>query len=345
MTVTQRTIPPLVKAIMVSLGALIVAGVLTWQALVLHGAPDASAKNMSPFSLMMSSAVLVLREGLEAVLVLAIVTSGAIRNKQRYWRSVLVGVTLALVASVITWFVAVAVLSSINAPALSIQAGTGLLAVVVLLGIGGWYSHTYYWTRWIGHHNKRKQVAMSKETSALSWGLVALGFTCIYREGFEIVLFLQDLRLKGGSGIVLRGAGVGLALTAIVAALTFFAHQKLPYKKMLIATGLMLALVLIVMVGESAQEMQQAGWILTHHLPIAIPEWMGTWLAAFPNVEGLVAQTLAAVLMFGSYGYTRWKVKRSVTLCGRAAPSVKAGDANTDLGAPHSPKATSNVRG
>lgn len=326
MTLSAKSVSPLVKAALVSAGAVLVAFVLTWQAVVLHGAPDASAKNMSPLSLAMSSAVLVLREGLEAVLVLAVITAGAIRNKASHWRSVLVGVAAALAATVVTWFVVVAVLSSINAPALQIQAGTGLVAVVVLLVISNWFSHGAYWGGWIGHHSKRKQRLLKSsmdEKTGISLGMALLGFTCIYREGFEIVLFLQDLRLKGGSGIVLSGAGIGLSLTAIVAALTFLAHQKLPYKKMLIVTGLMLAAVLIVMVGESAQEMQLAGWLPTHTLPLAIPDWMGTWFAAFPNVEGLAAQALAAALVFGSYGYTRWKVRRSVTLCGKTASQPK----------------------
>lgn len=323
---THSRISSFVRAILLSLGALLIAGVLTWQAVVLHGTPDPTAKGMSPLSLAVSSAVLVLREGLEAVLVLAVITAGAIRNKANHWRSVMVGVAAALAATVATWFIVVSVLSSINAPALQIQAGTGLLAVVVLLVISNWFAHGAYWGGWIGHHSKRKQQLLKSgagSKSGISLGMAMLGFTCIYREGFEIVLFLQDLRLKGGSGIVLSGAGIGLSLTAIVAALTFVAHRKLPYKKMLIATGLMLAAVLIVMVGESAQEMQLAGWLTTHPLPLAIPDWMGTWFAAFPNVEGLAAQVLAAVLVFGSYAWVRWQVKRSVTLCGKTAPQAK----------------------
>ncbi len=69
-------------------------------------------------------------------------------------------------------------------------------------------------------------------------------------------LFLQSYRLKLGGGPVFYGVILGLLFTGIVAILTFMAHQKLPYRKMLVLTGAMLGAVLLVMVGEEAQEMQ-----------------------------------------------------------------------------------------
>src|SRR5439155_24222466 len=118
-------------------------------------------------------------------------------------------------------------------------------------------------------------------STAVFWGLVLLGLTAVYREGFEVVLFLQSLRLRAGEHLVLTGTGIGLGLTAIVAVLTFVAQQRLPYRKMLVATGIMLGGVLLVMVGESAQELQQAGWITTTPIPgaasvISRPPWLGT---------------------------------------------------------------------
>src|SRR5678815_733399 len=140
--------------------------------------------------------------------------------------------------------------------------------------------------------------------SRLWWGLVLLGFTSLYREGFEVVLFLQSYNLRLGSGVVLKGALLGLVLTGMVAVLTFVLQQRLPYRKMLIFTGILLGMVLLVMVGEQAQEMQLAQWIPT--TPIAfletyIPGWMRLWFAVFPTVETLVAQLIAAVLVIGSY--------------------------------------------
>jgi len=59
--------------------------------------------------------------------------------------------------------------------------------------------------------------------------------------------------------------------------------------------------VLIVMVGESAQELQLAGWLSTTPIGIHFPGFLGLWLAVFPTVETLVAQALASLLVVGSY--------------------------------------------
>lgn len=314
------------KAWLTIAGALIVLGVIVWQATAAHGVPDPSAKNLSPAAIVMGSAVLVFREGLEAILVLAAITAGVVRNRHAFWRSILLGVAAALLATVVTWFIVVAVLSSISAPALAIQAGTGLLAIVVLLVIMNWFFHKIYWTGWIAHHSKRKQRILkdiAESPSKVALGLALLGFTCIYREGFEIVLFLQDLRLKGGSGIVFMGAGIGVLLTSIVAVLTFVAHERLPYKKMLVLTGVMLAGVLVVMVGESAQEMQQAGWLSTTSVNLAIPDWVGTWFAIFPNAQGLIAQGFAILLVGGSYVWIRRQVPRESKLQAQAVIEVE----------------------
>src|ERR1700730_1520681 len=86
------------------------------------------------------------------------------------------------------------------------------------------------------------------------------GFAWLYREGFEVVLFLQSYYLKMGGTIVLVGALLGILLSGLVAVLTFVAHSRLPYRKLLVATGVMLGFVLLIMVGEQAQEMQFADW-------------------------------------------------------------------------------------
>ena len=89
-------------------------------------------------------------------------------------------------------------------------------------------------------------------------GLALLGFTSVYREGFEVVLFLQNLRLRYGSGVVLEGVLLGLVFVAAIGYATFFLQRRLPYRRMLVATGVLLGFVLLVMVGESVQEFQQA---------------------------------------------------------------------------------------
>ncbi len=293
------------KPVLAVLASLLVVGVLVWQAVTAGGTPDPTARGMSHPAMILSTGILVFREGLEAILVLAAVTAGMARGDQRSGlRAVPVGAALALAASVVTWFLVAAIIARVNAPELAVQAGTGLLAIMVLLVVMNWFFHKFYWTGWIASHSSRRKKLMetaSADGSGTFLGLALLGFTAIYREGFEVVLFLQDLRLRAGSGVVADGVAVGLGLTLIVAALTFVAHQKLPYKKMLVATGVLLGVVLLVMVGESVQEMQQAGWLATTGIGIPLPGWLGVWFSVFPNVQSLVAQALAAAIVVGSY--------------------------------------------
>jgi high-affinity iron transporter len=292
--------------------ALFVVAMLVWQGVAAHGAPDPTRPNTSPTVAFLDIGVLVFREGLECILVLAAVTASMTGPKRLHRRPVAFGAGLAFVATLITWCIAVRIVGSLsdNMSALDLQAATGLLAVIVLLVIMNWFFHKIYWGGWIRAHNRRRKSLLENARAAeisqsrLWWGLILLGFTSLYREGFEVVLFLQSYNLRLGGGVVLKGALLGLVLTGMVAVLTFVLQQRLPYRKMLITTGILLGIVLLVMVGEQAQEMQLAHWISTtpiDSLKPYIPPWMGLWFAVFPTVETLVAQLIAAVLVVGSY--------------------------------------------
>jgi high-affinity iron transporter len=304
--------------ILLLLAALIVVSVLVWQGITSGGNPDPTAPNTSPTAALLNIAVLVFREGLECILVLSAITASMTGSKQSHRRPVMAGAGIAFIATLITWFIAAGIVSNLtgSVSALNLQAATGLLAVIVLLVIMNWFFHKIYWGGWMTMHNRRKkdliESASDPEISktSLLWGLGLLGFTSLYREGFEVVLFLQSYYLRMGGMAVLLGALLGLFFTGIVAVLTFVAHRKLPYRKMLVLTGIMLGVVLLVMVGEQAQEMQLAHWIPT--TPIArlekvTPAWMGLWFSIFPTVETLAAQLLAAIIVVGSYFLARGK--------------------------------------
>ena len=305
---------PIKKAFRILLlaAAALVAGVLVWQGLTASGSPDPTREHTSKAGAIMDVGVLVFREGLECILVLAAITASMTGAKQTLRRPVVAGAGVAVLATIVTWFIAVGILSDLgdSVSALNLQAASGLLAVVVLLVVMNWFFHKIYWGGWISLHNRKKKALLNEMeeqpvvTSKLWWGLGLLGFASLYREGFEVVLFLQGYYLKMGGMTVLTGAAVGLALSAVVAVLTFVGQRRLPYRKMLIFTGILLGAVLLVMVGEQAQEMQQAHWLPTTNiarLQPVIPDWAGVWFSVFPTVETLAAQGLAAVLVIGSY--------------------------------------------
>lgn len=296
-------------------GIAAVAGVMVWQAATASGSPDPIAAQTSAAAVV-DIGVLVFREGLECVLVLAAILAGMGNGHGVSRNPIALGAGAGFAATLLTWFGAVRILNDLSqsVSALALQAATGLLAVFVLLVVMNWFFHKFYWTGWISFHNKRKRELLANGTGANGagwiWGMALLGFTSLYREGFEVVLFLQTYRLRLGGETVFWGTCMGLVLTAIVAALTFVAHRKMPYRKMLVLTGGLLGVVLVVMVGEQVQEMQLAHWVSTTNIPALariIPAWMGTWLSVFPTVETLVAQAAAVVLVLGSYLFVNWR--------------------------------------
>jgi high-affinity iron transporter len=303
--------------------ALLVIAMIIWQGVTAQGAPDPTQPNTSPTVAFLDIGVLVFREGLECILVLAAITASMTGSFQPYRRRVAVGAGIAFVATLITWFIAVRILGQLSEsiPALRLQAATGLLAVIVLLVIMNWFFHKIYWSGWIRAHNRRRKALLAKGAVEISplrlqWGLILLGFTSLYREGFEVVLFLQSYNLRLGGDVVLKGAVLGIALSGMVAILTFFLQQRLQHRKMLIITGILLGVVLLVMVGEQAQEMQLAHWIPTTQmgwLANRVPAWVSMWFAVFPTYETMAAQLLAAILVVGSYYAARHTRNRPIS--------------------------------
>src|SRR5436190_19258436 len=154
-----------------------------------------------------NSAIIVFREGLEAVLIFAAVTASFLgANKQRR-RPVIAGAGVAFGAAVLTWFAVQALLDVASPLGPRLEAITGFLAIVVLLLVVNWFVHKVYWSEWIARHHRRRTSLLARAGVGATFGLVALGFTSVYREGFEVVLFLQNLQLKDGTATVLKGVG------------------------------------------------------------------------------------------------------------------------------------------
>jgi len=297
--------------VLVALAVLPVVALLIWQGVTAHGSPNPTLPNTTHLAAILDTSVLVFREGLESILVLAAITAGLSRKQDGMASPIFLGASMGFLATLATWFVVRGIVNDISQQVsyLVLQAATGLLAVVVLLVVMNWFFHKLYWSGWIVVHNRQKKKILESAEHGTSpglvfWGLVLLGLTSVYREGFEVVLFLQSYYLKLGGWTVFYGSLLGLSLTLIVAVITFWMHQRMPYRKMLIVTGVMLGVVLLVMVGEEAFEMQQAGWLHTstiHALEGRIPDWAGVWFSLFPTWETILAQVLAVLLVVGSY--------------------------------------------
>ena len=290
----------------VVLAAAVLIVVFSWHASGGTTDPTDSAHQLGRTTVVIDSAILVFREGLETILVLAAITASFLGANKMYRRPVAMGSSLALAAGVGTWFLVIWFIGRFHGSEYTIQAATGIPALIVLLVVMNWFFHKVYWTGWISHHHKRRKGLLGADAETnqrrILLGLALLGFTSVYREAFEIVIFLQALRQIYGSDVVLEGVVIGLLFTAAVGVLTFTLHARLPYRKLLIITGVMLLLVLLVQVGEQVNEMQLAGWISTTEISwLQIPGWMGTWLSLFNNWETFLGQFIALLLVVGSY--------------------------------------------
>jgi high-affinity iron transporter len=261
---------------------------------------------LSHTTVVINSAILVLREGLETILVLAAIMASFLGGNRVYRRPVAAGGAAAIGAGIATWFFVVWLIGRFHGGEFDVQAATGLPSLIVLLIVMNWFFHKVYWTGWISNHHKRRRSLLSADPETnmrrMLLGLALLGFTSVYRECFEVVIFLQLLRELYGSSVVLEGVVIGCLFTAAAGVLTFGLHQKLPYKRLLIITGVMLLFVLLVSVGEEVNEMQLAGWIGTTEIHgLYIPGWMGTWFSLFNNWETFIGQAIALLLVLGSY--------------------------------------------
>src|SRR4051812_23706104 len=146
--------------------------------------PTEVAAPQSRATIVANSAIIVFREGLEAVLIFAAVTASFLgANKQRR-RPVIAGAGVAFGAAVVTWFAVQALLDAASPLGPKLEAITGFLAIVVLLLVLNWFVHKVYWSEWIGRHHRQRKKLLQRSGMAATIGLVALGFTSVYREGF-----------------------------------------------------------------------------------------------------------------------------------------------------------------
>src|SRR3954451_18927694 len=199
-----------------------------------------------------NAAMIVFREGLEAVLIFAAITASFVGANAPRKRPVIAGAAVSFAATILTWFVVQAVLDAASPLGPRLEAITGFIAIAVLLVVLNWFVHKVYWTGWIAKHHRQRRKLLGRVGVSATVGLIALGFTSVYREGFEVVLFLQNLELKSGTGVVLEGVAIGLSGTALVGVATFALQRRLPYKRMLLVTGVLIGFVLVVMTGGTA---------------------------------------------------------------------------------------------
>jgi high-affinity iron transporter len=265
----------------------------------LEKAERSLGNTLSPGSLFVQSVFLILREGLEAILIIGalltfLVKTGAASRR----RDIHVGVGAALIASLVTALLIETVFQVSKARQEVLEGVTMLAAAVVLFYVSYWLLSKIEVARWTDFVRSRVNEAV---TSGSALALASAAFLAVYREGFETVLFYKALVLAGPPGQtvvpVLAGLGLGaMVLVAVYIAINRFG-VRLPLKPFFALTGLFLYYMAFVFTGRGVAELQEGGLIPTTVLPWAprVPA-----LGIYPTVESLSAQMVLVVLLVGA---------------------------------------------
>ncbi len=292
----------------------------------LDAAQEALGGESSPTAIALNAALIVFREGLEAVVILAALLASMVGASRIYRRPMAWGVVLAFLATAVTWWLANQVLTTFSAYGERLEAVVSLVAVAVLLLITNWFFHRVYWKEWMASFHARKKALLGGMTMGPMMGFVLLGFSSVYREGFETVLFLQALVLESTVWSVLEGVALGMAGVLVVGYLTFRLQSRLPYKRLLVVTGVLIGAVLLVMVGNTVHAMQIAGWLPLHPIrTLTLPYWFGLWFGTYPTWEGFTLQLAAGAFVIGSYYLAEHQQRKAMSrkqAAGHAAQAV-----------------------
>jgi high-affinity iron transporter len=237
----------------------------------------------------LNSALIIVREGLEATLVLAaILAMLKVTGATDSVRYIHLGWVLALLAGALTWLATQTVLTFSGQNRETMEGFISVFAAVALFYVGYWLhtkSEAKKWQAFI--RGKVENVLSGKKLL----GLVGISFFAVYREAFEVVLFYQALWLQNENGrhLIISGFIAGLALLVVLTFGILKLGLNVPLKYFFGATGTLLYIVAFIFAGNGIKELQAAGWVST--TPLRFPP-QAPLLGIYPTLETVAAQAL-----------------------------------------------------
>ncbi|MBB1347616.1 MULTISPECIES: cytochrome c/FTR1 family iron permease [unclassified Pseudoalteromonas] len=254
-------------------------------------------------ALLSASLIILLREGLEALLVIIALMTVLIKTKrQDALKYVHVGWVTALIAGGLTW-AAAQTLIEISGASREVMEGAGaLFAAVILLYVGVWmHSKTsaQQWQKYI-----KDNIDKRLESGTL-WGLAGLSFIAVYREVFETVLFYQSLLTQSSPAqysSIASGFAIAVAILAIITWVLIKYSIKLPVAKFFAITTYLLFALSFVLMGKAVIALQEADIIGIASLPMSFEI---AWLGIKSTWQGIVAQ----VCVFAIFSFYIFKSK------------------------------------
>jgi high-affinity iron transporter len=259
--------------------------------------------SLTPAGAAASAFVILVREGLEAILVLAAIVAFLVkagrRDALRYIHAGWIG---ALALGLVTWLVARYLVSVSGAGREMTEGVTALISAGILLYVGWWLhdkSHAAAWRQFI---EQRLAGALSGGTIG---ALASLSFLAVYREVFETVLFYEALWAQAGEGAqsaLFGGFAAGVAVLALVAALVFRYGVRLPIGVFFGVSAAFLALLAVVFAGQGVRALQEAGAIGATAIDLPSISALGV----FPTVQSLAAQACVLLVIVAVFARARF---------------------------------------
>jgi high-affinity iron transporter len=251
-----------------------------------------------------SGLLILLREGLEAILVLAAILA-FLRNtgQQSAVRSVNIGWGLALVAGFATWALAAYVINVGGAQRELLEGCTALFAAVMVLWLGVWMHDRRHAAAW------QNYIKSSLVSGGGRFGFAVLAFFSVYRELFEVILFYETLWLQAGPAghqAVLAGGATALVLLVGLAWVILRGSAKLPLSLFFSINAALLCALSVVFAGHGVKALQEAGVLGTR--PVAFFEF--DWLGIHADAYSLSAQAVALLAIVFLYGRSHLAGKR-----------------------------------
>ncbi|WP_223465231.1 cytochrome c/FTR1 family iron permease [Pseudomonas sp. GL-RE-26] len=246
-----------------------------------------------------SGLLILLREGLEAILVLAAILA-FLRNtgQQTAVRSVNVGWGLAFVAGLGTWALAAYVIDVSGSQRELLEGATALFASVMVLWLGVWMHDRRHAAAW------QDYIKSSLVGGGGRFGFATLAFFSVYRELFEVILFYETLWLQAGPAghnAVLAGGATALVLLVGLAWVILRGSAKLPLALFFSINAGLLCALSVVFAGHGVKALQEAGIFGTRPVPFFDFEWLGIHADAY----SLSAQAVAIIAIVVLYGRSR----------------------------------------
>jgi high-affinity iron transporter len=253
-----------------------------------------SGGSLSPATAFASSLLILLREGLEAILVLAAIIAFVLKTGRRDALPYIhVGWLAALVLGLLTWVVARYLLTISGANRELTEGFTALIAAAMLLYVGYWLHSKSYAQAWQAFIRDQVTAALGKRTL---WAMAGISFLAVYRELFEIILFYEALWAQAGPGArhaVLGGIAAAAILLALLGGFILKYSVRLPIGPFFAATSGLLALLAVVFAGNGIAALQEAGVVdatAAHFVSVPL-------LGIHPTTQGLLAQGAAVALV------------------------------------------------